>query len=309
MILSSADIASILGRNEIIRLSAKVSIVDAKPKLSGAEGTYIYISRFPSTEEFEATWTLYIESDDDVDLIIAELKRILPSVKVKPGLIAEVTTTEFRSDNTQTAPEAPKAQTAQVDLTQYEERFQGLVEDIQDRMLLVSSGKPGRDGKDGKDGQDGRDGRDVVATDAKLFDLVDVESGIPLQKGQVLMWNGTEWTNLFVPTVTSFISGGGGGDGEGVIISDTAPTTREDGSPLEEGDQWWDSSTGAMYVYYVDSDSGQWVQSSSGDTGSGSVTVLDDLADVNTAGKSPGDALLWSGGQWNAGGDMVGGNF
>ena len=46
MILSSADILRILGASEIIRLTAKLAIVDSKPVLSGQEGTYIYISRF-----------------------------------------------------------------------------------------------------------------------------------------------------------------------------------------------------------------------------------------------------------------------
>ena len=185
MILSSADILRILGGNEIIRLSANLSITDGRPSLSGREGIYIYVERFPSVQEFEATWSIYIESDEEVDLVLAEIKRLLPKVEVEQGLLTVVQTTDFRSDNTQTAPEASKVQQVKVDLTQYEERFQALVEDVQDQMLLVHSG---RNGKDGKDGKDGRDGRDLIATDAKLFDLQDVERGIPLQKGQVLTW-------------------------------------------------------------------------------------------------------------------------
>ena len=149
MILSSADILKILGGSEIIRLAAKTSIVDGKPRLTGQEGVFIYIERFPSLAEFEATWSIYIEGDEDKELVIAEIKRLLPKVQVSAGLMTLVTTTDFRSDNTQKAPEAPKAQAAQVDLTQYEERFQALVEDVQDRMLLVTSGRSGKDGRDG----------------------------------------------------------------------------------------------------------------------------------------------------------------
>ena len=204
MILSSADILGILGGNEIIRLSAKLSIVDGKPALSGREGIYIYVNRFPTLQEFEATWQIWIESDEEDDLIVAELQRLLPRVQVTRGLMTTVSTTEFRSESTQAAPEPPEAKTAQVDLTQYEERFQSLVEDVQDRMLLVTSGRAGKDGQDGRDGVDGRDGRDLVATDAELFDLKDVDQSIlPMEKGQVLTWDGAKWTNLFVRQTTS----------------------------------------------------------------------------------------------------------
>ena len=96
----------------------------------------------------------------------------------------------------QTAPEAPKGQKTQADLSQYE-RFQSLVEDVQDQMLLVNSGRPGKDDKDGRDGSD-RDGKDFEATQTELFDLKDIDfSPVPLEKGQVLTWDGSKWTNLY----------------------------------------------------------------------------------------------------------------
>ena len=281
MILSSADILRILGGNEIIRLSANLSITDGKPGLSGREGIYIYVERFPVAQEFEATWTLYIESDEETDLVLAEIRRLLPKVEVKPGLLTIITTTDFRSESTQTAPAAPTVKTAQVDLTQYEERFQGLVEDVQDQMLLVSSGRNGKDGQDGRDGVDGRDGRDIEATQTELFDLKDVSgSPIPLEKGQVLTWDGSKWTNLYVRQTTTYVngsggSGSGGGAGNGqinsdTITSDTAPTVREDGKgALRDGDTWWKSDTGQFFVYYADGDSGQWVEIETGEGGGG----------------------------------------
>ncbi|MGA0101322.1 MAG: hypothetical protein ACO3HF_04675, partial [Burkholderiaceae bacterium] len=245
MILSSADILRVLGGSEIIRLSAKLKIVDAKPALSGAEGLFIYVGRFPRLEEFEATWTIWIESDgsEPDDLVIAEIKKLLPRVEVLPGLMTEVTTTEFRSESTQSAPEAPQAQTTQVDLAQYEERFQALVEDVQDQMLLVTSGRPGKDGQDGRDGADGRDGRDLVATEADLEDLQNVEEGIVKEKGQVLTWDGSKWTNLFVPQIVSSISGKGGGGGTTINtlndIGDVDVPSPPDGSMLA-----YDANTG-----------------------------------------------------------------
>ena len=45
----------------------------------------------------------------------------------------------------------------------------------------------------------------------------------------------------------------GGGGGGGVTVSDTAPS-----SPAN-GDLWFNSDTGSLYVWYVDADGGQWV--------------------------------------------------
>jgi len=48
-------------------------------------------------------------------------------------------------------------------------------------------------------------------------------------------------------------SGGGGGGGASVTTDDAAPSSPND------GDLWWDSDAGKMYVYYADADSSQWV--------------------------------------------------
>lgn len=303
MILSSADILNILGKNEVIRLIAKLAIVDGRPALSGREGVYIYIDRFPVAEEFEATWSIYIEADEEIDLLLAEIKRILPKVDVQQGLLTVVRTTDFRSESTQTAPQAPKVEKAQVDLTQYEERFQSLVEDVQDQMLLVTSGRAGKDGRDGRDGVDGRDGRDLSATETELFDLKDADQSVlPMQRGQVLTWDGSKWTNLYIPQVTKIFGGGGGGDGSGdgenVIVAVDPPTTREDGSPLQEGDQWWDNSTGVMHVWYVDDDSSQWVQSAgSGGSGASELNELTDVT-IDPALLKRDFGLVYDGAQW-----------
>lgn len=217
MILSSADILRILGGNQIIRLAASVEIVEGKPALTGREGLFIYIKRYPELSEFEATFTLWIESDgsEPDDLIVAQLQRILPRVEVTPGLMTEIRTTELRSENTLGAPQA--APVPQVDTTALEARFEALAEDVQDRMLLVRPGRDGRDGKDGRDGADGRDGRDLLATDASLGDLKDV-SGEPPTNGHVLTWVETmgQWMPKPTQSFTSISGGGGGGGGAGL---------------------------------------------------------------------------------------------
>ena len=73
-------------------------------------------------------------------------------------------------------------------------------------------------------------------------------------------------------------SGGGGGGGASVTVSSNPP-----GSP-SSGDLWWDSDVGEMYVYYADTDSNQWVETSGG---SETVTVSDN------APSSPNHGDLW----------------
>jgi hypothetical protein len=63
-------------------------------------------------------------------------------------------------------------------------------------------------------------------------------------------------------------SGGGGGEGSNVSISDTAPS-----SPFS-GDLWYSSILGRGFIYYVDDDSSQWVDfSPNGGVQSNTVTV------------------------------------
>jgi hypothetical protein len=90
-------------------------------------------------------------------------------------------------------------------------------------MLLVGPGRPGKDGIDGnngKDGRDGKDGQDLLATDAILDDLKDVDT-TGAKRGQFLMFDGATWVARFVPQVfrgpsESNITGGGGGGGGGI---------------------------------------------------------------------------------------------
>jgi len=84
---------------------------------------------------------------------------------------------------------------------------------------------------------------------------------------------------IFFHAVTT---GGGGGGGASVTVSDSAPS-----SP-SNGDLWFKSDVGELYVYYTDGSSNQWVEASGG--ASGPVTTSD------TAPSNPGDGDLW----WNS---------
>ena len=73
-------------------------------------------------------------------------------------------------------------------------------------------------------------------------------------------------------------SGGGGGGGASVSVGSNPP-----GSP-SGGDLWWDSDVGELFIYYSDTDSNQWVETSGG---SETVTVSDN------APSSPNHGDLW----------------
>ena len=285
MILSSADIVRALGADAIIRQEARLSVVDGRPGLDTDDYVYIYVDKYPTIDEFEATWKIWVQDNSGMGKYVLDaMTSLLPNFDFRGE---HYTTTDFASDRTVVKTEAEKQlEQLVVERQEIKNDFSDLQKGLQDRLESVRDGIDGLDGKDGRDGRDGldglngRDGRDLIATDAELFDLKDVESSpIPLKKGQVLTWDGDKWTNLYVRQATTYVGGGGGSGGGGggggqinsdTITSDTVPTEREDGKgALRDGDTWWKSDTGQLFVYYVDSDTGQWVEIDTGDGGGG----------------------------------------
>jgi hypothetical protein len=63
------------------------------------------------------------------------------------------------------------------------------------------------------------------------------------------------------------------GPPQNVIVSDIAPVQDENGDPIEEGDLWWNSSDGNLYIYYVDDTGPQWVSCTKSAIGDGSGAV------------------------------------
>ena len=74
-------------------------------------------------------------------------------------------------------------------------------------------------------------------------------------------------------------SGGGASGGASVTVSETSPT-----SP-SAGDLWWSSSEAVMYIYYTDTDSSQWVSTSTpgADGATGSAGASASVAYANLA--------------------------
>ena len=111
---------------------------------------------------------------------------------------------------------------------------------------------------------------------------------------------------------TAAASGGGGGGGASVTTDDSAPSSPSD------GDLWYDTDDGGMFVYYADTDSSQWVEvigsqgadGADGATGpagaDGSAAVyatVDDLPETASAGDqafvtASNRLYLWNGSGW-----------
>ena len=269
MILSSSDILRVLGGDVIIRQEAKLAIVDGKPGIGTEDTVYIYVDKYPTVDEFEATWKIWVQDNSGMgEYVLKAMTVLLPSFDFAGGYY---TTRDFASERTVVKTEAEKQlEKLEAERSEYKKGFEGLSESVQSRLKGVRDGIDGRDGKDGaqglpgrdgKDGKDGRDGRDLVATEAELFDLNDVEQVLQLEPGQVLTWDGTKWTNLYVRQMSSVGAGGGGGinvegaqDGQFLQYNGTTgeweAVTVAPGGGVEEAPQ-----DGGYYVRH----NGQWI--------------------------------------------------
>ncbi len=287
MILSSADILRKLGSDAIVRQCARLAIVDGRPGFGTDEYVYVYIDKYPTVLEFEATWKIWILDGgaELAELVFSTISSLLPNFQ-KEG--SYYTTTDFATSRTVTKSEAAiqlekleaERKAIQKDLKGLSQVVQGQLETVRDGIDGVDGiGLQGPQGPKGAKGQDGLDGKDLLATDANLDDLQDVEMGIGLEDGQVLTWANGRWTNLYVPQISSISGSGGGsgGDGSGQINSDTIvdenePTERLNGDNLQVGDSWFRPFDSSFYVY----NQGIWnLVSGSGGTGTPCNGILD----------------------------------
>ena len=124
--------------------------------------------------------------------------------------------------------------------------------------------------------------------------------------GDTHVFGGTTYTYNSTKGVWNSSSSSGGG-GASVTTDDTAPSSPSD------GDLWWDSAGGKMYVYYEDTDSSQWVSVSvPGSTGpagaDGSAQSYTNLAAFPSSGNTLGDfgiaqdtkaLYMWDGTEWD----------
>jgi hypothetical protein len=206
VILSASDIYGLLNRDPILGALATVRIVESRPALDGGDGVYIYIKKYPSVEDFEATWNIWIIDHDEnpLDVVIAQIRKLLPRFEIiEQNQIIRATTTELRTDRTELEPVEVAPELRPATIEDIDSRFDELSQSIEDRMLLVGPGRPGKDGRDGvdgRDGDDGLDGKDLDATEAELGDLSDVFVS-DAKKRQFLMFDGSSWIPSFVPQI------------------------------------------------------------------------------------------------------------
>ena len=124
--------------------------------------------------------------------------------------------------------------------------------------------------------------------------------------GDTHVFGGTTYTYNSTKGVWNSSASSGGG-GASVTTDDTAPSSPSD------GDLWWDSAGGKMYVYYEDTDSSQWVSVSvPGSTGpagaDASPTSYTNFAGFPSSGNTLGDFAIaqdtkalyvWDGTEWD----------
>jgi len=274
VILSSSDILRILGADAIIRQEGKLAVVEGRPGLGTGDTVYIYIEKYPVVEEFEATWKIWVQDNSGMGKYVLDaMTSLLPNFDFKGQYY---TTTDFASEHT-----VVKSQ-EEIDREEFQDRFSGLQKGLEDRLSTVRDGRDGKDGrdgvdglpgKDGRDGVDGRDGKDLVATEAELFDLQDVDQGIQMERGQVLTWDGDKWTNLYVRQVMSAGGAAGGGGTGGGDTGGGATTLAELTDTNTAG-----STDGNLLVYR----SGVWTSETASATGLQSGDNVSEL--VNDAG-------------------------
>lgn len=224
MIYSSSDIQRVLQSNALVSSMASVQVVNSRPPLEALEGVIVYVEKYATLDDFEATWKIWIIDYDGepIDVLVTEIARVLPGFRIsRVGGITEATTTELRTAQTEQRPQpapastepvqVPQQQQVAYDFSEWEARFEALRESIEDRMLLVNSGRPGKDGARGPAGKDGKDGKDLVATDTKLGDLKDVETE-DAKQGDFLSYDGSAWVPKAAPVILRYGKGGGGLD-------------------------------------------------------------------------------------------------
>lgn len=268
MILSASDIYGVLTRDPILGSLTRVRIVETRPELGADDGVHIYIKKYPAVEEFEATWNIWIVDYDEepLDIIIEQIRQLLPRFEIiEDGAIIKATTTELRTEKTETKPLPPGPSVEMVLSDRLDSKFEELRQSLDDRMLLVGPGRPGKDGRDGSDGRDGKDGedglngKDLDATDTELGDLSDVFVS-DAKKGQVLAFDGSDWIPKFVEKRS--VSKGGLTESEMILLEGIFQT----GEPMGHANRnesiiSFDDATRIFTISPVDESFTVWVKS------------------------------------------------
>lgn len=223
--LTISQLKEVVGRNPI--LAAALS--------EGAVSVIYQDAPRISDDRLYGMWTIQVQVlDEDVrDLVVSALRRTGWTLyEERTRVVAEYTfpitpaereamqrLEQQEREAAQAVEEASRRQQVNSSLEDLTAQLTELREDMELSHLVKV--KDGRDGAPGPMGPPGRDGRDLDATTVDLEDLANVDD-MPALSGQVLTWDGVQWTPRHV-TSTRSMGGGGvlpsvidGGDFEAV---------------------------------------------------------------------------------------------
>jgi hypothetical protein len=142
---------------------------------------------------------------------------------------------------------------------------------------------------------------DVAVGVSSIDDLSDVDiTSVAPTDGQSLIWDNAN---------SKFIPGDVAAGGASITTSETAPATPA------AGDMWFNSATLALYLYYADGDSTQWIQinDAGGTAGNGLVLISSTPPENPASGDlwyddgSTGSLLIYNGSVWVSTADGGGG--
>jgi len=139
VILSSSDILRILGADAIIRQEAKLSVVEGTPNYGAEDYVYIYIEKYPTIDEFEAVWRIWVRDASGMgQYVLDAMATLLPNFEKKDGYYR---TSDFASDRTVVKTEAEKQlEQLAAERQSIKKDFSGLQEGLQARLSTVREG-------------------------------------------------------------------------------------------------------------------------------------------------------------------------
>lgn len=257
-------------------LSLVQQLIQASPLLASAisEGSIQVIYREPpviSADRLMATWTVDILLLDEAisDLVEKAVRRAgFTTTRTGEQIRAKrdwILTSEDRRQlllkDEAAAAQRKEEQRDQISVQQQASvaELQAQVEALREELELLQlaptrRGAPGPAGAPGQDGRDGRDGSDLLATSAKLSDLVDV-SDEPANQGWVLTWSDVidAWEPKPPRMGGMAMATGGGGlrfwkeDEDGNLTPTRANKEQSLGSQAEQLKEIWVSG-GTVYL-------------------------------------------------------------
>lgn len=206
---SATDLRRLLSRDALLRSFVDEFLVVPPGKLPVVAGSAIYIPEFPVIEEFDAKWLLKVSGvyEDDLKDVLNAIQVLVGGAILGSTILVSVLATDELKE------QAARGRLAYEKDQKLDEALR-LAQAAQSSATVLPGAKgdpgepgpPGPEGPVGPPGLDGKDGRDLIATEANLGDLQDVEVQ-GAQYGDFLSYREGRW----VPAIVPASKNGGGG--------------------------------------------------------------------------------------------------